>query len=259
MSPFDWNITALTDFLDEDIPEPKHIIEDLLKPEGRMVIYGPEGSHKSLLSIHLAHCIASGEDWLGYNCTASSVLLIQTENSKANFQERLNQYYTLQEPTGRIHLSTTPPFNLDYWDGVGGAKSLQAEVHFFKPEVIIIDPFYQSISKDAGDTSAVLTWQKNIDRVLKSSGSSLIVIAHGRKYPPDLDTPPLGTNELYGSSHQKNWYDSMIQVVKLEESSTSYQRRLHFAKHRDARRKPRDIIIRYTDTLIPDVVAEMPV
>jgi len=74
-------IVKFDDFLDSDIPEVPSIMgENLIVPQGRVIIYGQPGSYKSFATAQLCRAMANGVDWLGYEMKAKArTLYLQGE------------------------------------------------------------------------------------------------------------------------------------------------------------------------------------
>ena len=75
------------------------ISDGILDPGTAMLLFGPPKSWKSMASLNLAFCIASGLPWFGYSTTQSVVLIFQAELPKAVFKKRVMKF--------RAHFPTT--------------------------------------------------------------------------------------------------------------------------------------------------------
>ena len=68
------------------------ISEGVLNIKNRMLIFGDEGSWKSILALHTAHCVARGSKWLGFKTYPANVLRLQAELPMYTDRERLDKY-----------------------------------------------------------------------------------------------------------------------------------------------------------------------
>ena len=75
------------------------ISDGILDPGTAMLLFGPPKSWKSMASLNLGFCIASGLPWFGYSTTQSVVLIFQAELPKAVFKKRVMKF--------RAHFPTT--------------------------------------------------------------------------------------------------------------------------------------------------------
>jgi RecA-family ATPase len=104
---------------------PPEIIEGILYQGGKMVIGGESKSFKTWILLHLATCISTGREWLGFPTTQSRVLYVNFELPEFAIQKRI------REICDAMHIEV--PENLMLWNlrassskGSIGAASLDA-------------------------------------------------------------------------------------------------------------------------------------
>jgi len=96
------------------------ISDGILDPGTAMLLFGPPKSWKSMASLNLGFCIASGLPWFGYSTTQSVVLIFQAELPKAVFKKRVMKFRA-HFPTTK--LTTEPVLTLPTTESSGLAAS----------------------------------------------------------------------------------------------------------------------------------------
>ena len=80
------------------------LVDDLV-PSGVSIIGGDEKTGKSWMMLHLALCIATGQDFLGHSVHQGSVFYLSLEDSMSRLQDRLFKL-TDEIPFERLYLAT---------------------------------------------------------------------------------------------------------------------------------------------------------
>ena len=87
------HLYTISDLINWQPPHYTSIIHSgILNVKNRMLIFGDEGSWKSILVLHTAHSIARGSRWLGFDTTACNVLRLQAELPMYIDRERTVKY-----------------------------------------------------------------------------------------------------------------------------------------------------------------------
>lgn len=269
----DNRLYTLQDLSDWTPPPVTRIIAGgLLNLHGRMIIFGGEGSWKSMLAQHLAHCLARGSDWLGFRTSRCNVFKLQVELPQYEDRERMLQY---NEGSKRIYLAKHPVTNptpaeldrieseaIDYaWPPniisrteqfihIGtsfGFEDLKKNIITCKTElydhplVVILDPIYKMFGGDLSSAEDMDNFISKMDIVMSDAKDGLdfttIIVAHSRKTQLDERGRPqaMGSQDIAGSRHLMNWADTILRIDEGEEDETSTRYHLTFTKHRTAR------------------------
>ena len=155
----------------------------ILIPQGKIILFGPYKSWKSMTAIDLAfklsnakaqvmidafqdflHSVtaidlafklSSGKPWLGFKTTLSTVLVIQLEIPKTEYQKRVNKYCfgNKLSPLNNLFFVTIRNLKLDKGWGV---EMLNQWITETKAQVVIIDPIYKVVS---GHLTSIFTPQ----------------------------------------------------------------------------------------------------
>ena len=83
----------MDDFLKLELPQiPSLLGDNLIVPEGRVIIYGSPGTFKSFATMHLCWALAGSDEWLGYEVHANiPTLYLQAEIVPKMMQERASK------------------------------------------------------------------------------------------------------------------------------------------------------------------------
>lgn len=213
--------------------EPMYVGSGLLYRGTTMFIYGRFGTFKSLLTQDLAMKMAQGKPWLHFTTTKARVMVVNTEIPKFLYRGRIEKYvmHNPMDPGAEIYWITEHFFKLDQ---AGTLSSLIGVLKNYRPEVLIIDPWYKTLSGDISDSTGVQRILDRLDEIKTKFGLALVMVGHTRK-PSNEGVADWGL-ELMGSSHVQNWADTSIAI----ESLTSKSIRLHFPKSRNATEELQD-------------------
>ena len=132
---------SLQEFIAWKPPYIRQVISHgILVPQGRMELFGPKKSWKSMAAIDLGFRLSTGTPWLGFNTVKSTVLLIQLEIPKFAYQERVIKYATGNKlsPMTNLYLHTTRNLKLDKGWGI---QLLDRWVDNIKPQILISTHF----------------------------------------------------------------------------------------------------------------------
>jgi len=222
------------------------IDQGILVKGGTMAIYGRPGTLKSWLSLDLGIELTQGGMWLAYQCTKSTVTILQAEVPEDSYIERLHVYTQ--------HMNGTIPDNFhmdnDLTMKLGGSEGMQILLEVVEechPEVIIMDNLYQIV---AGSVSSEVDLKKildNIDRIRQAYGIAFVFIHHPRKDQSDDDSDSnKGFEEMLTSSIFGNWLDTIIKVTSVPPNQDQPDTiRLDFQKVKEARQAVHPIQVKF--------------
>ena len=211
---------SLTDFLAWKAPYIKYLIGNgILIPQGKIILFGPYKSWKSMTAIDLAFKLSSGKPWLGFPTTLSSVLIIQIEIPKAAYQERVIKY-TLGNhlnPASNLHFITTNYLKLDKgW----GQQLLESWITTTQANVVIVDPMFKVVSGRLTDEYDVRQFTDRLDEVIGKHKVSMVIIHHeGKDLIVEGERYDRGADAAFGSAVLGWWCDSSIELRAKSEGS----------------------------------------
>lgn len=205
--------------LGESLPGGEPIVEGFLWRNDNSILFGKEKSGKSIIALQLAHCITTGEPFLGEFVvpTPLNVAYIQVEGKIHDTQDhikKMNQVIPL-EPS-RFRAFYYPGVALDTEEGY---RFITKEIDGWKrPEVIILDPLYMAMQGDMTLDKDARGMVYNVRRLMEYYNSTQLIIhhAHRTKYEQQSSRPiNEGSDGIFGSFVWKAFVD---QVFHMERS-----------------------------------------
>lgn len=289
----DKQLFTISDLLEWEPPHYTRIISSgVLNTKNRMIIFGDEGSWKSILALHTGHCIARGSRWLGFKTYPCNVLRLQVELPMYIDRERLDKYclgskqiYLAKDGHKEVASSQLDALEskaIDYAypsryvsrteqfihiDESFGWESLLRNIRLCvaemppAPLVIILDPLYKMFNRNISDESDVKPLLDKIDLIMEDvkdiTGVSFIIVHHTRKSHTDDSGLPinLGSQDATGSRAWMRWADTILRIDPEPGDSTMTRVVATFTKHRNAEDVLPIIRIKWNrDTLHPQIL-----
>ena len=287
----DSSLYSVSDLLQWQPPPVTRIIDKgIFNVGNKMLIFGDEGSWKSILTIHTAVCLANGTDWFGYSTTQCNLLKIQVELPQYSDRNRIEKYLLghkrileakllprCKDDAERLSAHSFIKAQLElpnminrtdhflHIDELAGIESLKRNIELClinlpsRPLVIILDPLYMIVGGDPNKNDDMKRLLQNIDLAVsdyerKGFSISTIIIHHMKK--PDVDntgrTVNGGSNDQSGTRDFQKWADTIIRLDL--DINNSKRIGFRFTKHRNAEEDLYDFEIKWNrDTLHPQV------
>jgi len=189
------------------------IIEGLIPKYGFVILAGKAGVGKSFLSLHLAHCVASGGSFLGVLPVAVSgkVLLIDNENYPGIYKQRVEALKL--NPLDDIDVVVMENFSLDHDRCLNWLEGVLGENRY---RLIIFDAWTNLVSKTdenkATDVSRVLS---RLRKISYDHECCFVLIHHLRK---NLPFAVEAKDEIRGSSVLVNEADIVLLLQSFKDS-----------------------------------------
>ena len=98
----DFKIVDAQELLMTPMNKPPFLVDDMI-PSGVSIIAGDEKTGKSWMMLHLALCIAKGEDFLGHPVRQGNVIYLSLEDTYSRLQDRLFRLTDEISP-GKVYL-----------------------------------------------------------------------------------------------------------------------------------------------------------
>lgn len=246
---------------------PDPLIEDnLLFPGAVIMLFGSAGAWKTMSTIHLACCLARGEQWFGYKTLPATVFSHQAELPKYMAKERILKYVDSNKKDSSNLFFFTPEDNT-FLDTSMGISYLAKQIDEVKrraadpslPLVVILDPLKHYMQGHISDEYDVSKFQRNIDPIRKKFNIAFIIAHHSRLTRVDSSgqVVDLGAEELMGSSYWNNWLDTIIRLQVTNPFSGNDTVHITFGKHRNAEHFHPGFTVRWNrTTLEPELLAK---
>lgn len=256
-----------------------------LRAQSRLLIFGGEGSWKSMLGMHMGHCLSTGEGFLGFETSVCNVLKVQVEMPLYEDRERALQYSEghkslrldcIEGPTNEdleVAESFACPSNFIYknpehdlhLDNPLGIVELESGIKTCirelpgRPLVLILDPLYLMTSGHSVDGYDMGKIASNLNRLIKEYKVTIVLIHHARKVKTDEDGKrlDLGSDDQTGSRVMQYWADGILKISETQYDDTF---ELRFTKNsRNAKTKLPTMIVHWDrETLHPSLVSLNP-
>ena len=211
---------SLTDFLAWRSPFVHQLIGNgILIPQGKIILFGPYKSWKSMTAIDLSFRLATGQPWLGFHTQLSTVLVVQLEIPKFAYQQRVQKYALGNKlnPANNLFFITIRNLKLDKgW----GLALLDQWITQTNAQVVIIDPIFKVVSGRLTDEYDVRQFTDRMDEVIEKHKVSIVLIHHeGKDWIVDGEHYDRGADAAFGSAVFGWWCDSSIELRTESESS----------------------------------------
>ena len=228
-------ILKFDDFLDSDIPDVPSILgENLIVPQGRVIIYGQPGSYKSFATMQLCRAMANGVDWLEYEMKAKArTLYLQGEIVPKMMQTRgisMRDEYGQSDNTFYSYARDLTLKSEREW------KALTERVLENKIEFVFLDPLSQLLGGSEVDDGHFRAWLDRLDVLSTETNSGVVMVHHGRKTTWRGDGSSYsGAQNLRGWSGLEGWADSIIHLSspKRAQARLEWQKVRHNEKPED--------------------------
>jgi len=228
---------TLTELLAWKPPYQEYIIaNDILLSQGTMGIYGAEGAWKSQIALDLTFRVSTGKDWFGFKTILSPVYYFQSEIPQGPLQKRAYKY-----AIGNAMSTNNCWFCTELYEKIDkgwGYAELEKEIARTSPQVLIIDPVYNSVSAKLVDDYEVGLFLDRMN-MLRSKYKVAIVFIHHNRQAEHVEGQSFryNTDEWFGSSRFKRWLDTMIYVELVNDADPLVDLKLTFEKTRHAETK----------------------
>ena len=190
---------------------PVWIVESFLSTSTTCVLAAPPKTGKSLFALQLAHCVATGQPFLGLPTIASPVLYLALEDVEFRLQSRL--WGMTDETSDRLTIATRA-------HGLHGGLIEQLREHMSRnpgTKLIVIDTL--QVVRDGGvdyKYGSDYDDMRSLKQLTDEFGICLIVVTHLRKMESQSDpfADIIGTTGITGA------VDEMLVMKKSKRSSS---------------------------------------
>lgn len=192
-------------------PIPRLLFDEFWAEGEVCILFGNNGSGKSILAVQIGLSIAEGSPIQGLKFEASrqSVLYCDFENSDKTYESRLSENYDNHYQLADIFYTLEMNIDADLPEGDFDEfllTQLEKEIQKHKFKVIIVDNITY-IKNETEQAKDALPLMKKLRAMTKKLGLSLLVIAHT---PKRDESKPITKNDLAGSKQLSNFAESMF-------------------------------------------------
>lgn len=211
----------------DEIMEIDWTVEGFLESDSLALIFGEPASGKSLVSIDIACCVATGRKWHGSDVKQGAVFYIAGEGFNGlNRRFRAWERFTGQSLKGaRIFKSHKPARLYDRQSAIDVAESVYAIAQHYRimPSLIVVDTVARNMGGDENSTQDMNAFIEHLDVCLRSPyKATVLCVHHSGKASP---------GQARGSTALRGALDAEYHV---EKSATSDMIRMTNKKMKDA-------------------------
>ena len=260
-------IKIVGSLIDTPIPPTPMIIGDgILPKKGAMIMYGAPDAGKSMMTLHLAKCIATGTPWFGHPTKKSAVLIKQVEMSDEMVRDRLRDY---EKGIGGRALTgfdqAAISSEICAIDNVAGLGAIKSEIQWIKERlfgldvVVMFDPLYKMVVGNLNDQKDATRISNNLDELRRNLDAAIIVVHHSHKVRRAADGKAIyeGQDLSFGSVFVQAWPDTIMCLWRRKfKNSADWGNFVEFNKHKYAKYPIYPFNIRWDmETSVPVVVS----
>lgn len=204
----------------EVIPADDALFGDVVVADGKVWIYGPQGSFKSFLTLQMAWALATGGKWLHWEASRKvRVLYIQAEIPRKNFQKRV---IALQEAYGdaneNLYLAVARGWALDGGKAVAEVQGLVRETG---AQAVIYDPVTQLFSGSENSDEDCRFFTRSLEKIGEPFAPNNLgtAVHHSRKGLINREGNVVdgGIGENRGHTHLVGWPDTILRIKPTQE------------------------------------------
>lgn len=197
-------------------PRPAVLIDRVLYQGGTLLLAAPSKARKSYALLQLAHAIATGGEWMDFECDPAPVLYVNLELSAFSILDRLDGIAKAygNDPSRSLHM-----LNLrGHMVTIDSMEAhIRAEIERTQAKAVILDPFYKigSASKvEENSNDGLALFLHRLEDSICSSGASLIMAHHFAKGDASSKNP---MDRASGGGTFARWPDAFFTMTEHKE------------------------------------------
>lgn len=196
-------ITA-EELYESDVEEPEWLIDKIVSKKGITMFAGEQATSKSLLSLHIACCIATGTPVLGeFPTKKGRVLYIDEENREIGMKDRYVRVIKgLENKNYKLDIDFMICKNIKLDDTLMIA-ALDEYIKERKPDLIICDSMVRMMTKDEDKAKDV----RKVFDVIKNLDTAWLLLHHMRKGGNSI-------KDIRGSGDFVNMCDNVFNLIR---------------------------------------------
>jgi len=174
-----YQIRSGSEAIESDVPEIAYYIEEKLRKQAKCAVIGKWKVAKSFFTIQMGMAMAAGAEFLGFKTVPANVLYVNFEISEEMFQQRVqDMHHSLGHDLSRFKYLTITDLSLDLHTKELDDILTQSITEGFPVEVLIIDPRWKAIKRDANQDEVVRAFCVNLDILIEQYGLAVVIVHH---------------------------------------------------------------------------------
>lgn len=177
------------DQLEQPLPPIEYLVGGVIAEKSITLLFGPDGTLKSMLAMDMAICVTTGKEWLvgldsqanGCPTIASTVLWYDADNGEYLLRERFRAFMKGHNTRPeRLHYISFPDPLLDASDDLL-IQYVIDDIRRFQARLIVFDNL-STISGDKDENSPEIGQvMGRLKRIIEETGVAIILIHHATK------------------------------------------------------------------------------
>ncbi len=162
--------------LEQALPDLVWCVEGKIEQGESASLVGPSKIGKSLLSLELAACKASGRDFLGRELTPGEVLYLDWENRPDTVVDRVRRMGFQAADLGRLHYETFPSFGT--LDTEAGASAALQRIEDTGADLVVLDTLQRVLQGEESSSLSIRDMYRFFSMELRRRGVSVLRLDH---------------------------------------------------------------------------------
>ncbi|MCJ7792236.1 MAG: AAA family ATPase [Dehalococcoidia bacterium] len=204
-----YQIRSGTEAIETDVPDIAYYLEGKLRKQAKVAVIGKWKVAKSFFTIQMGMAIAAGAEFLGFKTTPANVLYVNFEISEEMFQQRVqDMHHRLEYDLSRFKYISITDLSLDLHTQELDDILKQSQAEGFPIEVLIIDPRWKAIARDANQDEVIRAFCVNLDKLIGEYKLTVIIVHH--------EGVSTGSDKAgKGSTYFDAWLDGWFKIKPL--------------------------------------------
>lgn len=195
----------------ELVPE---VISGILRQGRKMILTGASKAGKSFLLMELGIAVATGSQWLGFQCMKQKVLYINFELAKDAFTDRLRVI------TESLRIKPSEISGMFYTLTLRGKAekfktllpSISHKVKRDNYSFVILDPIYKTLLGDENNAEVVSDFCNSLDKLSAETGATIVFCHHHSK---SASSNTVAQNRASGSGVFARDPDAIVDLIEI--------------------------------------------
>lgn len=201
------------DFMKMHLPKREFLIEKFIQEKDSVILVGDDKAGKSLITFQMICSLTTKHPFLDRFKVKKpcKVSYVQCEGELEDTQLRFKRMTKVIDFDPKN-------FQIDYSSGLDlgnkeFALNFMERFREFKPDILVLDPVYASMSGDLSDNKAVRDYTNNLRIIKDSLNCCVLLIHHTHRIKYNQKTGKFmeeGDNAIFGSRFFKAWADHTL-------------------------------------------------
>ncbi len=191
------------------------LVKNLIGDQELVLLTGAAKLGKSMFASNVALAVSQRLSFLGEEpCESRRVLIVQTEVAEGAYAERLRKMLTVGEIAVSDNLLITGTrYRLDKPDVEHGVNELKQIIETYRPQLLVLDPFYTMHAGDENDASHIGQTLTHLKKMIQETKIACLLIHHQGKGGEASSSKSAG-HRARGSSAFADVPDTSLSLVR---------------------------------------------